>query len=195
MADLTAQDLIVTADDLIEWGNLGDLTVGQRQAASAILVDLQGELEDHLGRNFKVRAETETHRLGKTYRGRLFFRKGPVVSIDSIEFNGSPLSADHYAVRDWGIDQIRVGPIGATTDPPEIVVTYQAGYADGEVPRGIRTALKRKGLAVVAQVVLDRLPGVASISSEGESVKYQAGETWSPDELKAVSRYRRRRAG
>lgn len=172
----------------------------QAAAVSALLDDLEGRLRGHLGRPL----ETETS-IVETVRApdrrnprRLFLKKTPVQSVESVTVDGVAVDSDDYLVRTWGLDQFQPLAVGAGLKPePVIVVTYTAGLTgedpdsdEGKLLRGVI----RSAAARIANQITDDALGTTNLSQEGYSATYlDASGGFTEEELRRASSLRRRR--
>ena len=211
----TAAVPVVTVDDVVTLGRLGEVTDDARAAIAAHLDGLLASLEARLNRPLSVREFVDDVSIGED--GRLWLTQSPVQAITAVQ------------VLDW----TGTVPVSAATDPrayswrPGVVVrvTYTAGLNADRYATLIRSVVAAKALPW-ARALLSRtaqagggtapggLPipapvaGVKAFSVEGLNVTYlsadesalQAVKTareeaalagWTAEELAALGTLRR----
>lgn len=190
--------MIVSPTEVKEYLGLSSVNT---TAASAIIDGLVGDLEAYLGRPATIGTFSEAPVLPSRWTGRIRLRRTPVRTVTSFTVDGTAVDSDYYALKSWGLADVALLGVPSTlVSQPVLAITYTAGL-DGENesdPFGaaVKGKLLRKAAAIYQKVIGDGAAGADSVSSEGESVRYVAGDdTWTEAELKTLSRFKRRNSG
>lgn len=208
---------VVTVDDVVTLGRLGDLAPDVRAALAAHVDGLLANLELRMNRPLSVREFTDDVKVGPD--GRLWLTQSPVQQVLSVQ------------VLDW----TGIVNLSAITDPQAygwrpgtvIRVRYTAGLNQDRYAPVLRAAVAAKALTW-ARALIERAatpeaateggagalpvpapaPGVASFSVEGLNVTYRtdaeaveaavraaqaeaAAAVWTPEELASLGHLRR----
>lgn len=184
-------------------------SVSDQDFCTMVIAFLQDELETHLGRPVTVRWFYDLLRLEEN-QTQLFLKQTPILTVKSVEVepesnNPQTLDPNTYNRMSWGVEvadptyQLLFRPgsdnLYATVAGTEVGVTYQAGL-DGPNIQTIRAlmvrAASREWLALNSDV-----QNVSALRA-GTMMQWTFADGnrggFSADELKRVSRFKRRRA-
>lgn len=182
---ITANDLVVSAQEVIEFMSLRDLSGSQLVAVEQIIAGVQGGLEDYLGRPVSIRQFTETARIENYEMGQLILQQSPVVSIVSRTAASTPNiipGGVHAVDAIFGMPSDILGISGY------YVVVYTAGL-DGKNDESIRT----KVMEVASRYISTHHDDVLSAATEvAGRPPLPASRFWTEDELVMFDRKRRR---
>lgn len=183
---------LISVQDVIDYGGLPTLDARRTASASAIIDGLQDEIEDFLGRGLESASYTFTDQVDHDFDGRVFLPRAPVTAVSSVTIDGTTVATNLYNVHTWGISHLT--PLfSQVTNPPTLVVSYTAGYAEGECPGLISSILTRAALQEIQAVALDGASGTESVSTEGQTVRYANPDGGLSDRaLRRLSKFRRR---
>ena len=179
---------LITSDDIALL--LGVTYSGDDEDRVNLWIDLAiGELEAWLGRPIQVESFTEV--VIADADGRVFLSNTPVVSISSVEVDGTTLDPDSYTVTPWGLEgmwprnQYGVIDYGLDDyddfDDPEITVEYTAGLDE---PNGVNSVIafgvmRLWGEAEArAATQANEVTGIEEMRVEDYSLKFYDGDTF-----------------
>lgn len=194
--------MLVSVEDVTDYMALSfEEGSASATAASAIVQGIEGDLRTYLRR--PLEETTVTDEVVKIdSQGRVRLALDPLREVTAFSVDGTPVEVTSYEVKPTGITvrwPFFASPLIAPS--PVILVSYIAGLT-GEDPnsdfgRAARSAIKRVSARDVAQVVLEKAPGVARLNVEGTAIDFTGGVKagkggWFEEELKGLSRFRRK---
>lgn len=166
-------------------------TATQQEAAATILAALENELSYHLNRPLGATLYTsEAYRLEVNQR-QIFLRHAPVRTVTgfSVGLEGEEVAQNisDYDIYPWGIDNIRIAGTGYRA-----LVTYTAGMYDSET-LALERVLYSAAAREMGKFLIDA-QGLSQLDVEGTKYRIHAGgeSGFTQDEMKAVSRFKRR---
>lgn len=181
---------ILTYLDLQRYMNK-TFTAGQQTAATTIIAALERELSYYINRPLSPTVTTDEIYMLEPQQRQIFLRKGPVVSVASLEIG---LAGDEvaqtvadYDIHPWGIDNIYIASTGYRA-----IVTYTAGMASSEaqnLERIVYSAATRE----MSKLLIDA-QGIWELDVEGTDYKFSnmGKDGFTEEELRMASRYKRR---
>lgn len=170
--------MLITVGDLTDYMNLS-LDTGATTAASAIIDGLEADLEAYVRRPL-VPTEITAEVVRVDGRGKVLFKKTPVLSVASFSIDATVVSPAGYVVETWGLSQLSgVGLVSPFAAPPVLTASYVGGLP-GDDPtdvwtRKARATLLRAAARDVNQVVRQDAAGVARLSVEGTAMDFHGG--------------------
>lgn len=171
---------LVTVEDVTDYMALsfveGHASV---TAASAIIDGIEADLRTYVRRPI---VETSFVDQVVTIRrdGGVLLTNTPVKEVTAFSVDGEAIDLDEYEVTAWGFHvrwPFMASPL--ISPRPVVLVSYVGGLpgndATSDFGRQARAVIKRAAARDIAQVVIEKAPGVARFNVEGTDISFTGG--------------------
>lgn len=170
---------IITAEELGTYMGR-EVPAGAKAAAVQEIIDgLEGDLEGYLKRPLVPTAFEDEE--VSVRNGIVYPRWTPIISVEAFDYSGTAVTADQYALKDYGLVDIWPGflPSPLISPAPLLLLSYTAGLP-GDDPtsafgRKARATLLRAAARDYNQVVREDLAGLARAGVEGTNYEFHGG--------------------